>query len=302
MSEEVPWNVPVLWNGDIYKIDSTDPHTESEEGPLCKLLKYSISNDSWSNYVIPCSIGGHRDDEQVHTLTTYHSKLLLINSADNKVWEFDSTFKQSTDVILPHSWKAEIVAATSEGDYLLVIRRARRKSWTSVVIFDSNVWMICDGPQFQKLSRIQVIIHNHSVFVGEWLADSDGIISLYQASLQSLLDEKYNAWHVLWSTLPVLSQSSSNLTILSNHLCMISHDSRSSYTHLWCYLMEYERWLELGNTKDIPRGIKLSRVVGLPDHSMIITLQGTFKDQLFHCKLKPGEAYGCNQWRIQEFM
>ena len=277
--------IPVLWNGDVYMIGSS--LTASTQ---CKLLKYSTSNDSWSEYVIPCDKERHWGDEQVHALTTYRSKLLLIGDG-SQVWEFDandSTFKPSSDITLPQSWKAQVVTAASEGKYLIVIRRAEDKSWTSVNIFDGKTWMIRDGPHFQNKSRLQVIIHNRSVFLAEWSAT--GIVNICGAFLRSLINDDSQEWQVLRSTLPVLSQSISNVTILSNRLCIASHDGIGGYARLWCYSLECENWLELGNTAGIsPDMTKLSCVIGLPDHSVIMMLLQMYEGQPFNYKLKPGE-------------
>ena len=77
--------------------------------------KYSISGDTWSEYILPHDV--QSSWQQVHTLTTYGGRLLLIGSADSdslptidttvisfKVWVFDaatSTFVPSPDITPP---------------------------------------------------------------------------------------------------------------------------------------------------------------------------------------------------------
>ena len=62
------------------------------------------------------------------------------------------------------------------------------------------------------------------------------------------------------------------------------------YTRLWCYSLEYENWLELGNIKDIPL-VSLFAIIGLPDHSVVViaALSSFHDDRVYNCKFKPGE-------------
>ena len=280
-------NIPVLWNGDVYMIDNTIRAQ--------KLLKYVVSNNSWSDYAIPCGKSGYLEYKQVHALTTYRSKLLLIDER-NKVWEFDankSTFKPSLDITLPERWKAKVAAAASEGDYLIVFRQVEDTSMTSVSIFNgiTSTWMIRDGPHFQHMSTFQVVIHGQSIFLMERISHYDyGVINIYKASLHSLVNDESDVWKVLRSTLPILSHLVSNLTVVGNLLCISSCDHKDCCTRLWCYLVDCESWLELGNTTNIyPRGM-FFRIIGLPDCSLLMFEQH-FSDFKPMYRLKPGEPW-----------
>ena len=272
-------HVPVLWNGDVYNM--IEGYRE------CKLLKYSTSNDSWSDYAIPCDIMVWSWTNHVHILTTYHSKLLLISGADNEVWEFDaneSIFKPSPDITLPENWEYEHVAAASEGDYLLTIRRARDRSKILVNIFDGSTWTICDGPCCRMWSSFQVVLHNYRIFMADQCQEPR-FCTIYEAPLHLLINNKSNVWQELQSTPQRPSRSVSNLTILDNHLCIACYDPRDRFIYLLCYLVDRKQWLESGNTTELFFSGVYS-IVGLPDHnSMIMVSKGQYY------KLKPGEPY-----------
>ena len=289
LNSDIPWsvkyrfststNVPVLWNGDVYMIESIDMWT-TEEGTQCKLLKYSISSDSWSDYVIPCDKEEHWYDEQAHALTTYRSKLLLIDYS-SRVWEFDankSTFKPSPDITLPQNWRATHikVAAASEDKYLVVIQKSQKRIYVN--IFDGSTWVVCDA-EYMCLctkSNIQVIIHDHSVFLTEWLQTKCKCdhFHVIRTSLQSLIDNKRAPWQLLKSTLPMRSESYSvsNFFTLGRHLSLVSSYRYHQEFKVLHYLVDSENWLETGGT-EIPLhsfvGQKV-HAVGLPDESLIM--------------------------------
>ena len=271
-------NVPVLWNGDVYTIDSVDRYTK-KEGTQCKLLRYSISSDSWSDYVIPCDKKIHWDSEQGHALTTYRSRLLLIGDS-NRVWELDankSTFKPSPDITLPQNWRATHVkvAAASEDKYLVIIQ----KSWRIYVnVFDGSTWVVCDA-EYMCLcteSNILVIIHDHSVFLTEWLqteCECDHFRVMH-TSLQSLIDNKRAPWQLLKSTLPMRSESYSvsNFFTLGRHLSLVSSVHYKREFKVLHYLVDSESWLETEGTKIPSHSFILQNVhaVGLPDESLMM--------------------------------
>ena len=282
-------HVPVLWNGDVYTVDTPSLFSsEREEAKQCKLLKYSTSSKSWSKVLIPCETS--RDHVHTHVLTTYHSKLLLIGDV-HKVLEFDaskSTFKESTNIEPLPSGTGEVVSAASEGDNLLVICNDGNKDWTSVNIFDGKHWKVHDGPYLHQGSKLQVFIHNCKVFLAEWFHRST--VNIYKTSLQSLYCDEPHVWQVLKSTLPRPHRVTSNFISLGNHLCMVSYDHRGGGDNIrvWYYSVNYEGWLELGNVdihdlQDFPSHIQ---IVGLPDGTLI-TMSSMFKHHQLHLKLKP---------------
>ena len=293
-------NVPVLWNGDVYMIDSVDRYT-IEEGAQCKLLRYSISSDSWSDYVIPCDNKRHWDNEQAHALTTYRSKLLLIGDS-NQVWEFDaseSTFKPSPDITLPQNWRATYtnVTAASEDKYLVVIQKSWRQIYMYVNIYDGNIWMVCDAKYmcFCTESNVQVILYNHSVFLTEWLQTKcrcDHFLVMH-TSLQSLIDNKRVPWQLLKSTLPIHSESYSlsNFFTLGRHLSLVSSDRYCREFKVLHYLVDSESWLETEGTEIPSHSFRRQKVhaVGLPDESlMMICCDEYGSSETAVYRLKPG--------------
>ena len=290
-------NIPVLCNGDVYMIHSANPFIPTGKDAHCKLLKYSLSSDSWSDYSIPCDKESHQSDKQLHALTTCRSKLVLINGADGSVWEFDakeSTFKPSPDISLPWNGSTEHIAAASSGDYLIVATRKEDESGVSINIFDGNTWMIREGPNCQVKKRLQVIIHNHFVLLAESFGRYDDITDIHQKPLKSLIDDESTLWQPNLENTPLKSstRSVSNLTFLDKHLCATSMDM-SGCTHLWCYVADHKRWLELGNNRKIPDEesfVSLSHsamIVGLADHSMMVLCLQQMSMQYY--SLKPGE-------------
>ena len=300
---------PVLWNGDVYLIDI-------EKG---RLFKYLVSYDSWKGFDQTL----YSDFYACSLLATYHSKLLLI-SGDCKVWEFDdndSTFKPSPNITFTSSWayRSEIVAAASEGDYLLLIIRKgyHGKHRTSVMIFDSNVWVIRDGPYLYSGSYLQIFVHNRSVYLIEWPITTtmwyetafSKIIMIYETSLQSLLDDESDPWQLLRSTLPLPSDSISttNITMIGGHLALVSFDY--SHVRVWHYLTSRESWLEteLFNIPSHTHGVlpdTKKRIVNLPDGSLMVMMTGfksrfeytrsMQKPKLTAYKLKPESEGQCN--------
>ena len=291
-------SVPVLWNDDVYMVGSTSVSAIHIGRYTCKMFKYSTLNDYWSVYNIPCDKESHRYDEQVHTLTTYHSKLLLFGDS-NRVWEFDtnvSTFKPSPDIILPQSRKVRFVTAASEGDYLLVIRRVSNMSWTSINIYDGDTWMIRDGSHkyFESWSRLHTIIHNHCVYLIKWHQDSHGTVCIYKADLQSLLNNEYDIWQEIWSTSQQSSQYYvSNLTHFDSHICILTVAIEGGCAHiiLWYYLAHRKDWLELIDfpCDEVPLSHAYIHVTGLPDQSLMMTFEQNHFFQHYTSKLKPGE-------------
>ena len=304
---------PVLSNGDVYMIDIYDG----------RLLKYLVLNDSWKGF----DQTFYSDLYARSLLATYHSKLLLI-SGDCKVWEFDdndSTFKLSPNITLPSSWayRSGIVAAASEGEYILLIRKGYHGEYqASVMIFDSKVWVIRDGPYLYSESDLQVFVHNRSVYLIEWpmtttmryetTSSKRHILNIYETSLQSLLDVESDPWQLLRSTLPLQSYSISttNITMIGGHLALVSFD----YTHVrvWHYFTSRESWLETGcfnipshTHRMLPDTKK--RIVNLPDGSLMVMMTsfesevGEFgytlsmeEPELTAYKLKPESEGQCN--------
>ena len=242
--------VPVLWNGDVYTVDTPSPFSSKRSEDIqCKLLKYSTSSNSWSKVLIPCERSRGHVHTHVHVLTTYHSKLLLIGDV-HKVLEFDaseSTFKESTNIEPLPSGTGEVVSAASEGDNLLVICKDGNKNWASVNIFDGKHWKVYDGPYLHQGSNLQVLIHNCTVFLAEWFQRS--MVNIYKTPLQSLYCDEPHVWQALRSTLPRPHDNASNLISLGNHLCIVSHNLRRSGDNIcvWYYSVNCESWLELGN-------------------------------------------------------
>ena len=218
-----PKNAPVVWNLDVYMIDN-DNHALrwSERNTRCELLKYSTTNDSWSNFPITC----HGHD---HVLAVYHSKLLMINEDGGDIQEFDNTnftFKKSHDISCLVTQSGKVVAAGSEGKYLLVVCQREDTTLASIAIFDGNDWLFRSGPYLYDNSSemVQVIIHNSTVFLAELKHLSVPIV--HKTPLQVLLDDATCAWQLFDSALPVLSKpfnATSNLVIFNNRLHIASY-------------------------------------------------------------------------------
>ena len=95
----------------------------------------------------------------------------------------------------------------------------------------------------------------------------------------------------MWQELHNIPRSRfiSNIAILDNHLCAASTGMGWDQAYLWCYLVDYKKWLELGNFPTISP-YELS-IIGLPDHSiMTLEIKMPYRPQLSKSyKLKPGE-------------
>ena len=297
-------NTPVLWNGDVFMVGSTDPRGDTQ----CKLLKYLTSNNSWSEYVLPCDYKGHWGNE--HTLTTYGSKLLLINGLSKKVWEFDadeSTFKPSPDITLPWSWRAcRIITASSEGEYLVIIGKAGSSAYVNV--FDGNTWVVCDA-KYRCLcheSEVQVIIHNHFVYLTERLPTSctchifhemhDRIhVHVVHTSLQSLINNERAPWQLLESIPPMCSEtySISNFVTLWRYLSFVSFSDKEF--GVWHCLVNSESWLKTGSTRILSQSFNMQalRVVRLSDETLMVICYGGYgRPEIDVYRLKPkGELY-----------
>ena len=216
------YSAPVLWKGDVYLTH----HLAHSSLPKCELLKYSISNGSWNTFSIPCN-RVHKINENIHQLSTY-SNLLLVAAGD-KVLEFDScnsTFRNYSLTIPSSNYGDEILAMTTQGDYLLLVCKSslslQAKSKPSVKLFDGNVWMIREGPYLQHPSKwtsttnFQAVIHNSTIIILERLRKYH--ISIHKKSLRSLIDNKSDIWQIVDSSLPM----SSNLVVQNNNLLIAS--------------------------------------------------------------------------------
>ena len=305
-----PLNVPVLWNEDVYMINSV-----TEEDEQYKLLKYSTSKDSWSNYVIPCTIIERHifmDEEHSHALTTYDSKLLLVTGAGSefmspiKVWEFDatkSTFKPSPDIILPLSrtiFEQCHVAAASEGKYLIIGGRSRFGDIMQCYLYNGTTWVVCDGPRLNMDSNIQLIIINGSVILIERLQMGHDVprrnLSLiYETSLWSIVDNDPHPWQLLKSTMQYSSQQEtiSSFFTLETRLSLVSYDYHRRRLTVWHYFMNSESWQKAGSA-----GVSLSPFWGilcsvrLPDESLMMIFCGVYNTMVYKLKSKR-EQYTC---------
>ena len=291
---------PVLRNGDVYMIGVRE----------MTLLKYSTSDTLWKVFDQTLSIPVERS-----ALATYHSKLMLIS--EDRVWEFDDndfTFKPSPNITVPLNWAyhSEIMAAASEGDYLLLIGKEDGERRASVLVFDSNAWVIRDSPYLLSGSALQVIVHNRSVYLIEWPVtvhfqrETTFTMNIYETSLQSLLDDECDPWQLLRSTLPSHFISVSNIAVIGGHLALISFD-RIPHPHLriWYYFTSSESWLETG-CFNIPSHIKYTvslamqkKIVNLPDGSLMVmtsfdTEFGYMEPELTFYMLKPECEGQCN--------
>ena len=304
--------VPVLWNGDVYMIDSATMENEQ-----CKLLKYSTARDSWSKFVIPCNIKERHsmDEKQSHALTTYNSKLLLVSGADSesldptmlpiRMWEFDamkSTFKPSPDIILPLSRTIVEqchVAAASEGKYLIIGGRSRFGDIMQCYLYDGTTWVVCDSPCLTRHRDIQLIIHNGSIFLIERLCESS-LSLIYETSLRSIIDNNPDPWQLLKSTMQSSGQqgSVSNFFTLETHLSLVSWD----YPKLtvWHYFVNSESWQEAGSASvSFLSQFRESCVcaVRLPDESLMTIFNKEHSTKV--CKLKPKcEQYSSSQIKV----
>ena len=298
-------HVPVLWNGDVYMIGIA-----TVEYKQCKLLKYSTSRDSWSNFVMPCNIKERHifmdEEEHSHKLTTYDSKLLLVtcSGADSestmspiKAWEFNvtkSTFKPSPDIIFPLSrtiFARCHVAAASEGKYLIIGGRSRSGDIMQCYLYNGTTWVVCDGPSLNMGSDIQLIIHNGSIFLIERLQYMS-LSLIYETSLWSINNDP-NPWQLLKSTMQSSVQRGtiSNFFILEAHLSLVSYD----YDRLtvWRYFVDSESWQEAGSASVSSFSLFMGVcAVRLPDESLMTILDEDYNTTVY--KLKPK----CEQYTI----
>ena len=293
-------SVPVLWNEDVYMTERGMMERGMKESKQCKLLRYSITSDSWSDYVLPCTCDAKtRSHEQLHVLTTYDSKLLLINGPDKevdkrsmwmfdatepsfKVWEFDAaecTFKPSPDITPPQSIRIqfECIEAASKSGYLIICGKTTDDCRRRTMLYDGKTWVICDCPNLSsQTTDLQVVIHNHSVFLIEKLPGHE-VLLIYKAFLQSFIDNEPDPWQLLKSTMKFQLWHTSNFFALETHLSIVSHDCKpfgEPYANLrvWHYHVNSESWREAGLGR-VPStwyyGTKLC-AVGLPDESLMI--------------------------------
>ena len=223
---------PVVWNLDVYMIRFVQGITNA----YCQLFKYSTTNESWSNFMITCH--GHHRQVHVHVLVVYRSKLLMIDEDGGDIKEFDNTFKKSHDIgrLLTHSGK--VVAAVSEGKYLLVVCQRKNTTWTSIAVFDGNDWFFRSGPYLYHdvNEMVQVIIHNSTLLLAEHKHSSVPII--HMTPLQALLDGATSVWQLFDGALPVLANSFhviSNLAVFNSRLHIASRHQHCSDIVLWCY-------------------------------------------------------------------
>lgn len=243
--------------------------------------KYSISGDTWSDYNLPHDI--QRSWQQVHALTTYGSRLLLIDSADSsslptidttvipfKVWEFDaatSTFVPSPDITPPPDitlprisykrFSLDVgfnIAAASDDKYLIICGKVPSSNTQCCVhiIFDGATWVSRDGPWLHRESSHQLLFHNHSIFLIEKLSIHYGrdISLIYETSIQSLVDNDPDPWQLLQSTILSLSDHSfSNFIALDTHLSVVSYSRNLMELKVWHYFVNSKSWQEAGCAK-----------------------------------------------------
>ena len=319
-------NAPVLWNGDVYLTN-----TPTKESKKCKLWKYSTSRDSWSDHVIPCDAKGrhHLDDAQSHALTSYDSKLLLINVSDMwfdptvspgvkewkfgatkstiKIWEFDATksvFKPLPDIILPQSKRATYkhVAAASVGKYLIICDKSHFEDTQCCVnIYDGTTWVIRDGPCLHGENSHQLLFHNRSVFLIERFPTISRFSLIYETSLQSLIDNDPDPWLLLKSTI----QSSGRFWHHSNCIALETHLSIVSYSpdevRVLHYSVNSESWQEAGHSQvpSLSSRVQNLLAVRLPDESLMIICSGHEMVTMVY-KLKPkSEQYVLSCFTLQ---
>ena len=270
-----------------------------------KLLKYSISGDTWNDCNLPRDAERrYRSQQPVHALTMYGSKLLLIGSADSdslrevdtvtavfsfKVWEFSaatSTFEPSPDITPPldtctSSQSKESrhvsIAAASRGECLIVSEKSQIKNTQCCMqlTFDGVTWQMHNGPCLHVQSTHQLLFHNHSIFLIENIAlhyGHDSISHIFEASLQSLFDNDPDPWQLLKSTVPFPSRSCmySNIITVETHLSLVSYSHKEF--KVWNYFVNSARWQEAGCAKaPFHSTYDLERVhtVRLPDESLM---------------------------------
>ena len=303
-------NAPVLWNGDVYMTDAL-----RESG---KLLKYSISRDTWNDYILPCDAEMHYWSCD-YVITMYGSRLLLIAcNRDSlqvvntsvfsfKVWVFDaatSTFEPSPDITpplditLPSDTMPRLSIAAASGEKCLIIsgKLILRNAQCFVhITFDGATWVMRDGPWLNGESSHQLLFHNHSIFLIETCAFT--ITLIYETSLQSLIDNDPDPWQLLKSTMP----SDSRLYLTSNFITLDTHFSLVSYSHeelkIWHYFVNSECWQEAGYAKAPSLRERHShlKVVRLPDESLMTICYGNDQFETMVYKLKPKcELYNSN--------
>ena len=286
-------------------------------------IKYSISGDTWSEYILPHDV--QRSWHQVHALTTYGGRLLLIGSADSdslptidttvisfKVWEFDtatSTFVPSPDINPPPDITSSRIsdersryiqfntAAASDGKLLIICGKVYSSNTQCCVLiaFDGATWVSRDGPWLNGESSHQLLFHNHSVFLIEKLSIRYGrdMSLIYETSIQSLVDNDPDPWQLLKSTMPSLSDHFiSNFIALDTHLSVVSYSQNLMELKVWHYFVNSESWQEAGCAKppfhlihEYYGHIRCVRAVRLPDENLMTICEGRIHPKVY--KLKP---------------
>ena len=302
-------SVPVLCNGDVYMIDSPTGKN--------RLLKYSISKDTWSDFFLPCDAKTsymHLDQrhQMAHVLTTYGSKLLLIACADSdslptvdttaftfKVWEFnESTFKRLPDIIPPQSkgiklhFEHRSIAAASGGKYLIISGKShvRNTQCYMQLTFDGVTWEKHEGPCLYNNSTHQLLFYHHSILLVERLSKQD-IYLIYETSIQSLVDNDPNPWQLLKSTMPYSSHCFfSNFIAQETHLSLVSYSCKEELK-VWHYFVDSESWQEAVCAKAPSHpvrgycGLEQVHAVRLPDESLMTIFCGEPQTIVYKLKL-----------------
>ena len=164
---------PVVWNEDVYALGRD---SESDG----KLHKYSPTSNEWSSFSVPSSIYASNS-----VLTTYNSKLLLINGKDMTLWEFtngDFAFKESCIKPIPSTYSSQCsgvynILATSSDKYLTIIREDRLQRIRNQLIYNGKDWKLRQLEQIRLMSgssHNMVAIDRHAVFLiesNEWRND-----------------------------------------------------------------------------------------------------------------------------------
>ena len=197
---------PVVWNEDVYALGRD---SESDG----KLHKYSPTSNEWSSFSVPSSIYASNS-----VLTTYNSKLLLINGKDMTLWEFtngDFAFKESCIKPIPSTYSSQCsgvynILATSSDKYLTIIREDRLQRIRNQLIYNGKDWKLRQLEQIRLMSgssHNMVAIDRHAVFLiesNEWRNDVSILRALLMMTSFEENEDKAMA-AISWEKLEMIS-------------------------------------------------------------------------------------------------
>jgi hypothetical protein len=184
---------PVVWNEDIYALG------RDSEGDG-NLYKYSLSSNEWSSFSVPSLIYA-----SYSVLTTYCSKLLLINGENMTLWEFsnnDFAFKESCIKPIPGRCYLFDILVTSSDKYLIIASLR-----VELLIYNGSDWK--RRHLFKRVSprygvyRNMAAIDSHAVFMIK-SSDWDNDVGILRAPIPSFDEDTVDPLP-MWEHLEMMS-------------------------------------------------------------------------------------------------